>query len=112
MLNYLIRRVLLGCITLLIITFLIYGLIRNMPGSPLTAAITEMDPSKKINPEDFKRMAKTYGLDTEWYVGYWVWLGNAARLDFGSSFTHKKPVTEVIGQRIGPTLILSITSIS
>ena len=36
MLNYLVRRLLLGTFTLLLISFLVYALIRNMPGTPLT----------------------------------------------------------------------------
>ena len=36
MINYLIRRCLIAVITLLLITFLVYALIRNMPGTPLT----------------------------------------------------------------------------
>ena len=36
MINYIIRRLLLGALTLVLITFLIYALIRNIPGTPLT----------------------------------------------------------------------------
>jgi peptide/nickel transport system permease protein len=111
MLNYLLRRFLLACVTLLSITFGVYGLIRNMPGTPLTTAIGEMDPSKKINPEDLERLTKIYGLDKPWYEAYFVWLWNTAHLDLGRSITQKKPVLDLIGERIGPTLILSITSI-
>jgi peptide/nickel transport system permease protein len=111
MLSYLIRRVMIGCLTLLLITFVIYGLIRNMPGSPLTVQMAEMDPSRKIRPEDYERMKKSFGLDKPWWQAYGVWLGNVARLDLGRSFLQKQPVSRVIGQRIGPTLLLSVTSL-
>ena len=55
MLNYLVRRLLLGLVTLVLITFLVYGLIRNMPGTPLTLEMGE-DPSHKISEEDQERM--------------------------------------------------------
>ena len=88
-----------------------YGLIRNMPGTPLTMAGENIDPSRKISDEDYKLMEKAYGLDKPWYVAYFYWLGNVAQGDLGSSFRERKPVVGVIGQRIGPTLLLSGLSI-
>lgn len=110
MLNYLIRRLFIGSITLLLITFLIYALIRSMPGSPL-AADPLLDPTKSISPEDFKRREKAYGLDKPWYQAYFVWLGNITRLDFGHSFTENQPVRTVISDRIPATVMLSSTSL-
>ena len=112
MLNYLLRRLLFAGVTLFSITFGVYGLIRNMPGTPLTTAIGEMDPSKRINPEDLERLTKIYGLDKPWYEAYVVWLWNTVHLDLGRSLTQKKPVLDLIGERVGPTLVLSVTSIS
>ena len=112
MLNYLIRRLLTGLVTLLLITFIIFGLIRNMPGTPLTMDMAEQDPSRKISDVDLKRLEKIYGLDKHWTAAYVQWLGNLARVDLGRSFHEKKPVRTVIGQRIFPTLLLSVTSLS
>jgi len=111
MLNYLARRLLLGAVTLLLITFAVFGLVRNMPGTPLTVGLGEMDPSRKVNPEDIERMKKTYGLDKPWPTAYVVWMGNLARLDMGRSFSRKQPVVTLIAERIGPTLMLSISSL-
>ena len=107
--TYLLRRLLLGILTLLVITCVVYGLARNMPGDPLTAQMGE-DPSRKLNPEDVARMRRAYGLDKPWYAGYVQWLGNVARGDLGRSITRKEPVTTLIGQRIGPTLLVSGTA--
>lgn len=111
MLTYIARRLLIGMLTLLLITFVVYGLIRNMPGTPLTIDIAESDPSRRMNPADLARLNRIYGLDRSWYAAYFVWVGNLARLDMGQSFQHKQPVTRVIGERIGPTLLLSATSL-
>ena len=40
-------------------------------------------------------------------VAYFIWLGNLAQLDLGRSFSYKQDVTKIIGERIGPTLLLS-----
>ncbi len=111
MLSYFVRRLCIGEITLLLITFMIYGLIRNMPGTPLTMDLAETDPSRQISDEDLQRLERIYGLDRHWSVAYFQWLGNVARLDMGRSFREKRPVTEVIGERVGPTLLLSVTSL-
>jgi len=106
MTTYLVRRLLLGILTLLVVTCIIYGLIRNMPGTPLTMN-ENMDPSRKLSAEDQELARKAYGLDKPWHVAYFYWLGNLATGDMGSSFRERKPVTGVIAQRIGPTLLLS-----
>lgn len=110
MITYLIRRSIFAVITLLVVTIIVYALIRHMPGTPLT--MTEnMDPSRKISDEDYSLMKKAYGLDKDWYVAYFYWLGNVFRGDFAASIRERRPVTWVIGQRIGPTLLLSGLSI-
>jgi len=111
MLNYLIRRLAIGALTLLLITFVIYGLIRKMPGTPLTVDMAEMDPSKQISPERAKQLAAIYGLDKPWPQAYLHWIGNVARGDLGRSYSRKQPVLKIISERIGPTLLLSIPSL-
>jgi len=110
MTTYLVRRLLLGTLTLLLVTCIVYGLIRHMPGTPLTMN-DNMDPSRKLTAEDQELARKAYGLDKPWHVAYFYWLGNVATGDMGSSFRERKPVSGVIGQRIGPTLLLSGLSI-
>lgn len=111
MLNYVIRRLLIGLLTLLMITFVIFGLIRNMPGDPLSVELAEMDPSVRINEQDYERMKRAYGLDKPWPQAYLQWVSNLARWDLGRSITYKQSVTKIIGERIGPTLILTGTSL-
>lgn len=110
MFDYLVRRTLIGAITLLFITFVIYGLIRSMPGDPTTAQMAEMDPSRKLDPADYQRMKVAYGLDKPWTVAYFTWLKKLAMFDLGRSISYKKPVLALIGERVGPTLLLSMTS--
>ncbi|RLS43948.1 MAG: ABC transporter permease [Planctomycetota bacterium] len=109
MATYLLRRLLLGCVTLVAITVVVYGLARNMPGNPLTAQFGE-DPSRRITAEDYARMQRAYGLDQSWPEGYLQWSRNLLRGDLGRSITRKQPVTTLIGERIGPTLLISGTA--
>lgn len=111
MLNYLIRRLAIALLTLLLITFVVYGLIRNMPGNPLTSELSRLDPGKVMRAEDFERLNRIYGLDKPWYVAYGTWLGNLAQFDLGRSFSRKRPVVDLIVERMYPTLLLSVSSL-
>jgi peptide/nickel transport system permease protein len=112
MLSYLIRRLFIGLFTLVLITFVIFALIRNMPGTPLTMDLAETDPSRQISEEELQRLEQIYGLDKHWSAAYVQWLGNLVQLDMGRSFREKRPVAEVIKERVGPTLLLSVTSLT
>lgn len=108
--TYILRRLLIGILTLFLITLIVYGLIRNMPGTPVTQ-MELADPSRAMSPEDMEMLNRIYGLDKPWYQAYFIWLGKALCGDFGDSFSEKAPVSTVIGRRIGPTLLLSVTSL-
>lgn len=111
MVNYLIRRLLLAVLTLFFVTLIVYGLIRNIPGTPLTI-MENMDPSKIIRGADLEIMKKAFKLDLPWYEAYFHWLYDLVFAgDLGNSIRDKIPVTKVIGQRIGPTLLLSGVSL-
>lgn len=111
MLQYLIRRLLIGLITLVCITFIVYGIVRQMPGDPTTVAINESDPSKALDVKSFRRMREEFFLDDPFPVGYAHWFANVCRGELGRSTYQKQPVEAAIGQRIGPTLLLSVTSL-
>jgi peptide/nickel transport system permease protein len=111
MLSYIIRRLLIGSVTLLLITFVIYGLLRQMPGDPAVVALGDSDPSRAFDQEQYERIRKIYGLDEPWYTAYFGWLGKIVRLDLGYSLYQKQPVSRVIAPRVGPTLLISVTSL-
>lgn len=111
MYSYIIRRLLLGVLTLFLITFFVYALIRKMPGDPLLVRLEMMQPGKHILPEDILRMRKMYGLDQPWYVAYWPWLNNALHGNLGESLSRHAGVGKVIRERIGPTLLLTLSSL-
>lgn len=111
MISYLVRRVMIGSVTLLLITFLVYGLIRAMPGTPMTNELALLDPSKTISQEDYERRLKSFGLDKPWYQAYFIWIGNVVRGDLGRSIPRKQPVTKLISERVPATLLLSGSSL-
>jgi peptide/nickel transport system permease protein len=112
MVHYLIRRLLVSVLTLLLISFLIYALIRHMPGTPLTADPAMMDPRAQLSEAEIERLERLYGLDKPWYEAYWVWLGNVMQFDLGRSISQNNaPVAGLIVERMGATLLLSLSSL-
>ena len=62
-------------------------------------------------PSSIERLRKIYGLDKSWPVGYAQWLGNLLQGDLGRSISRKQPVTQLIAERIGPSFLISGTSL-
>jgi peptide/nickel transport system permease protein len=109
---YFARRFLLGLLTLLLVTFLVYALIRFMPGDPLLMRLDAASPDRPINPEDLQRMREMLGLNEPWYIAYWHWLSDVVRFDLGNSISRPSRVSDEISQRIAPTLLLELAALS
>jgi peptide/nickel transport system permease protein len=89
------------------ISFIAFGVMQLAPGDFLSA-LTQ-DP--RVSPEMIAQMRTQYGLDRPWYAQYFLWLGNAARLNFGYSLAYHVPVTTLLGQRLCNTFLLSFCSL-
>ncbi|QDV76182.1 ABC transporter permease [Botrimarina mediterranea] len=112
MVNYLLRRLGIGLLTLWMVTFVVYALVRHMPGTPLTVDQGNMHVGRQMSPEAIEQLKKVYGIDQPWYLGYWRWLGNVLQGDFGRSIPkNNKPVLKLITERAPATLLLSVTSL-
>src|SRR5258705_201686 len=79
------------------ISFISFGVMQLAPGDFLTA-LTQ-DP--RVSPEMIAQMKAQYGLDKPWFVQYFLWLGNALRLNFGYSLAYHVPITTLLGLRLG-----------
>lgn len=110
MVSYLVRRLLLAVVTLFFTSLIIYALIRNMPGSPLTLDMGT-DPNFKLSNERRAQLERQYGLDLPWPLGYKKWVSNVMRFDLGDSIRERTTVARAIGKRLGPTMLLSCGSL-
>ena len=114
MLPYTFRRVLIGLFTLLLISFVVYGLIRAMPGDPASLAAWGQEGAGDltVSAREFEEMRRAFGLDKHWTLAYFEWLGKIVRGDLGISLYNHRPVKDMILDALGPTLLLSVTSLS
>jgi peptide/nickel transport system permease protein len=112
MLQYLVRRGAISLVTLLLITVVVYALIRNIPGTPLTVDMAQMNPGRMASAADIKRFERVYGLDKPVYQAYFIWLGNVLRGDLGRSIPkNNQPVLGLIMSRLPATLMITVTSL-
>lgn len=100
------RRVLVMIPQILILSLLVFLMAQIMPGDPFTGLITP-----DMDPQTIEKLREAAGLNNPWYIQYWDWITNALQGDFGKSYTYKVPVAELIGQRVGNTIWLSIVSL-
>jgi peptide/nickel transport system permease protein len=101
--RFLAQRLLETAIVLVVMSFVIYALIGLMPGDPVDLMLAS-DPS--LTAADAARLKTVYGLDRPLIERYLAWLGNALQGDFGHARLNGRPVTEVLGPRLGNTLLL------
>jgi peptide/nickel transport system permease protein len=104
---YILRRFLISFPLLLAMSFITFMFIQLAPGDYFDTL--RMNPL--ISPEIIELYRKEYHLDKHPIVQYLHWLANLLSGDLGYSFTWKKPVVKVIGERVLNTLILSLSSI-
>ena len=106
MLNYLTRRLLIMIPTLLLITVVVFAVVKLAPGNPFSMSQSSGEASvKQMNPDDYQALLARYGLDRPWYFQYGRWLKGVATGAMGDSFSERRPVTEVFFNRPLNTLL-------
>lgn len=103
MVKYIIKRVLLGILTLFVLIAITFAMTKVMPGSPLQ--------SKNISGDVLKKMEATYGLDKPPVEQFIIYCKNLLHGDMGTSYKKVgKSVNEIIAQTMMPTLQLGIVT--
>ncbi len=100
------RRVLLSCITLVMLTVFIFIATEIMPGDALDVSLSA-DEIAMIPPERLAKMKQDLGLDRPAPERLLSFLGGVLTLDFGKTLISKTPVTAIIGYPLRNSLILA-----
>jgi len=97
MFKYIIKRLAVSLLILLGVSFLLYTLLRFMPTDFIENKIVALTQSGgTVSKELIETMYKAYGLDGTPIEGYFRWLGNIFKLDFGKSFINRRDVLSEI----------------
>jgi len=106
MLSFLLRRIAAVLPVLLVVSLVVFLILRLAPGDP-AAAIA----GNNATNDDIAKIRTQLGLDSSIPVQYGIWMGRVLQGDLGYSFYLSKPVTELIAQRIEPTLALALGTV-
>ena len=112
MLAYIGRRVLLAIFTVWAISVLSFIIIQLPPGDYVTSYIAQMASSGSVvSEEEAQALRIQYGLGQPIYVQYAKWMRQVLVGNFGMSMEWRRPVTEVIGERLWMTVIISVAAL-
>lgn len=112
MIAYVTRRLILALVTIWAISVISYAIIQLPPGDFVDSYIANLSASgSMVSAQEAEAMREQYGLNKPIWVQYWKWISRVVRGDFGMSMEWNRPVTEVIGDRIWLTIVISIAAI-
>jgi peptide/nickel transport system permease protein len=103
---FLIRRLLAAVPVIIVVTVFVFALLHLAPGDP--AAIIAGDLA---TAEDVAKIRAKLGLDQPLLIQFFTWIGQLLRGDLGNSIFSAHPVSELIGQRLEPTLTLTVMTL-
>src|SRR3989441_5563288 len=112
MLAYLSRRVVLALLTVGAISVLSFVIIRLPPGDYISSYIASVSMSGGfVSEQEVQALRREYGLDQPVYVQYLRWMGMVVQGRFGVSLEYRRPVSEVIGDRLWLTMVVAIAAV-
>ncbi|MGY6411247.1 MAG: ABC transporter permease [Alkalilacustris sp.] len=106
---YALRRLVQAVPVVLLIMVGTFLLLHLAPGDIVDALVGDMGGADAAY---IARLRAEYGLDEPVWVQLWIYMGKLVTFDFGWSFVHEQPVSVILFDRLGTTLLLMITSLS
>jgi peptide/nickel transport system permease protein len=113
---YILRRLLHMIPTLILISMVSFVVIQAPPGDMLTSRLAELAEQGELGSESameqIEALRERYGLNDPMYVQYFRWIGKIVfEGDFGQSFTYEMDVMQLLGERLGLTLTLTLSTL-
>jgi peptide/nickel transport system permease protein len=101
--RYLLARVVSGLVSLLIVTFIVFGMINLVPGDIVAVLVGDAG----YTPAEAKQLRHELGVDRPLPVRYASWLGDVVRLHFGTSIKSGRKVSNIIKDSMPVSLELT-----
>jgi peptide/nickel transport system permease protein len=108
MLTFLLQRLGFAALTLAVISVLAFVIIQLPPGDFVDTYIANLSASgSAVSQAEAEGLRQLYGLDQPIWVQYFKWISRVLVGDFGESMEWRRPVSEVIGDRLWMTVLIS-----
>ncbi len=120
MFTYALKRIFWMMPTLFGISVVCFVVINLAPGSPVEQALSKIRFSGGagaagggvgVSNEVLESIKKQYGFDKPMHMRYLLWLKNIVTLDFGESFSYRRPVIDVIIEKLPVSLSFGISAL-
>jgi peptide/nickel transport system permease protein len=112
MILYFFRRVIYAVALLIIASIVAFIIIQLPPGDYLTSYIAQLKASgQDVDQARIDGLKIQYGLDQPMYAQYWLWISGFPRGDFGFAFAQNRPVKDLIGERLGYSIMISVLAL-
>lgn len=112
MLKYILKRLFISIFVLLGVSIIIYTLVRMMPNDYLDIKFSSQLQQGTITIDQLNAFKAQYGIGDNSFKGlvdgYFTWLTNMLKGDFGTSFKYEKPVAEVIGDNMWVSFAIAV----
>ena len=107
---FILRRAVQAVVVLLLVTFIVFALMRLLPGDPILVYVSQDEWSRVTSQEEIDALRHEYGTDRPIVVQYVDWLGGVLQGDLGESIFLGTEVTEEIARALPVTLYLGVTA--
>ena len=101
------RRIIATLPVMAVVAVIVFVLIHLSPGDP--AALIAGDLA---TTDDIARLRSSLGLDLPLWNQFLIWVGKLARGDLGTSIFTQVPVTQLLAQRLEPTLSIALVTMT
>jgi peptide/nickel transport system permease protein len=110
--SYILRRFLYMLLLLFMGSIVSFAVITLPPGDYLTSYIMDLKSrGTDVSADLEEALRHQYGLDYPIYIQYLKWLWRVLQGDLGMSFAWNRPVAELIGERLGMTMVISFAAL-
>jgi peptide/nickel transport system permease protein len=110
MITYITRRLLHAFIILILVTLLVFFIIRLLPGDPLIIYMAQSTQISSMSPEMINQLRHEYGLDKPIMIQYINWVGGIFRGNFGKSIFYHQKVSTLLLERFPVTLHIGLVA--
>ncbi len=112
MLQFIIRRILIFIPMMFLMSVVAFALIQAPPGDFLTDYVAQLQASGELVDDDqIEALRDQYGLNRPLYVQYSKWVWGILQWDLGLSLEWRRPVTELVNERLAMTVVLGVSTI-
>ena len=113
MIKFLFQRLIAALVVLLAFSFVVFFLIQLPPGDYADAyAAARAADGDVVTPEELADIRDRFRLDRPFHIQYIHWFGRVLQGDLGFSFEYKKPVSQVLAERLPLTLGIAFAALA